>query len=473
MAAPEDREGSLSPEIERLSAQVAGEPGSRVFLLLAELYLKAGMAPEAISTLENGLKTIPHYMSAKVLLGKAYLENGEAEKAREQFEAVVKANPDNLVAQRKLGEIYLGIGMYAEAARSFKIITLLNPRDEEAAALLKDAESPRAEKHDEPAPEQAEDEAPEPQAVPMFDISETDAAGKEPEPGSDIPLPPDQFAAAHEVPEPEPQFPAAKIDAEDSEAPEPEPEVLPEAEIPEVIDTLPEPDVFPEMDPLPEAEIPTAAAEETEGPMKGYGMESQAQAEAEDIFAAYRDASADEEQNEEPVYEITDDISSLEIDGVDFQPSEERTIPQPAPESAGKEAFETETLAELYITQGFYDRAINIYKNLIVESPADMRLRQKLEDLYLLVNIGKRNRKEEPAAPAEDSADIEVPQVLQDGSSELPEYDAMNSWEFYGEEEKKLGKEAEPPQTGAESGNLEAVDRLGKFLDKIRRKAGQ
>ncbi len=463
MTAPDDMAGSISPEIERLSAQVDREPGSRVFLQLAELYLKAGMAPEAISTLENGLKTIPHYTSAKVLLGKAYIENGEAEKAREQFEAVIKANPDNLVAQRKLGEIYLGMGMNTDAARSFKIITLLNPRDEEAAALLKKTESLRSERRDEPAPEQTVEEAAQPQAVPMFDISETDAAVKEPEPGSDVPLPTDQFEAGHEVPEPEPQFPAVNIDAVEPEAPEPEPEALPEAEIPAAIETL------------PEAEIPTAMAEEIEGPVKGYGMESPAQAEAEDIFAVYRDASADEEQNEEPVYEITDDASPLEIDGVDFQPSEDRTIPQPAPESAGKEAFETETLAELYITQGFYDRAINIYKNLIVESPSDMKLRQKLEDLYLLANIGKRNRKEEPAAPVQESADadIEVVQVLQDGSSELSEYDAMNSWEFYGEKEKIIEKGIEPPQAEAKSVNLEAVDRLEKFLDKIRRKAGQ
>ncbi len=459
MAASDDMAGGISPEIERLSAQVAGEPGSRVFLQLAELYLKAGMTSEAVSTLENGLKATPHYMSAKVMLGKAYLENGEAEKAREQLEAVVKVNPDNLVAQRKLGEIYLGMGMNAEAARSFKIITLLNPRDEEAAALLKEAESPVAEKREEPAPEKAEEEASEPQTVPMFDISETDAAGKEPEAESDIPLPADQFAAGSNIPEP--QFPAEAIDAEEPAVPGQEP--APEGGIPEVIEVLPTPDVFPGMDLLPEPEILADTAGGTEG-----------QAEAEDIFAAYKDASADEEESKEPVYEITDDISSLEIDGVTFQPSGELTAPQPAPESAGKEAFETETLAELYITQGFYDRAINIYKNLIAESPSDMNLRQKLEDLYLLANIGKRVRKEESAAPAEDSADIDAPQeVLRDGPSESPEDDAMNSWEFYGEESKRVEKGIEPPQAEAKSADLEAVDRLEKFLDKIKRKAGQ
>ncbi len=460
MATPGDIEGSLSPEIERLSAQVAGDPGSRVFLQLAELYLKAGMTSEAVTTLENGLKASPRYTSARVLLGKTYFENGEAEKAREQFEAVVKINPDDLVAQRKLGEIYLGMGMNAEAARSFKIITLLNPRDEEACALLKEAESPRAEQRDGPHPGQIEDEIPEPQAIPMFDISETDAAGEEPEAGSDVPLPADQFAAGHDVPEPEPEFPAAKIDADEPAAIEPEPEALPEAGIPEEIEAALEPEIL----------SAAGVEDEIEGPVKGYEMENSAQAEAEDIFAAYNDAFG--ERSEEPVYEITEDMSSLEIDGVTFQASEEPAVPQPAPESAGKEAFETETLAELYITQGFYDRAINIYKNLLIESPSDMKLRQKLEDLYLLANIGKGVKKEEPA-PESDIADIEEPEVLQEEPSESPEPDAMNSWEFYGEKEKKMGGIMEPPQTKAEPRNLEAVERLEKFLEKIRRKAEQ
>ena len=120
MATPVYGEGGVSPEIARLRAQLAKDPGSKLFMPLAEEYLKAGMAEEAISALENGLNANPYYMSAKVLLGKAYLQNGDTGKAKEQFEAVVKAIPDNLVANRKLGEIYLGMGMMAEAVSSFQ-----------------------------------------------------------------------------------------------------------------------------------------------------------------------------------------------------------------------------------------------------------------------------------------------------------------------------------------------------------------
>ncbi|MHB8174040.1 MAG: tetratricopeptide repeat protein, partial [Nitrospirota bacterium] len=167
-----------------------------------------------------------------------------------------------------------------------------------------------------------------------------------------------------------------------------------------------------------------------------------------------------------------------EFPGIEIDAEEPTTAPGeisepeavPVPESGKKEAFETETLAELYIAQGFYDRAINIYKNLIIESPSDMRLRQKLEDLYLLVNIGKEIKKEEAAEVSE--ADV-AGDVLSVWQAESPESDAMNSWEFYGEEEKKRDKGIAPPQPEAESKNRETVERLEKFLEKIRRKAGQ
>ena len=242
MATPVYGEGGVSPEIARLRAQLAKDPGSKLFMPLAEEYLKAGMAEEAISALENGLNANPYYMSAKVLLGKAYLQNGDTGKAKEQFEAVVKAIPDNLVANRKLGEIYLGMGMMAEAVSSFRIITLLNPKDEEAKALLKEASSPRAASSEEPDKEeptvaQAEDAEPEPRESTIFDISEISQTEEEPDPEMDIPLPEDQFAAAFELPVPEPEFPP--VEMEDFQM---APDVFSEVEaMPELYD-LPEPD---------------------------------------------------------------------------------------------------------------------------------------------------------------------------------------------------------------------------------------
>lgn len=476
MATPIDSEGGVSPEIARLSAQLAKDPGSKLFMPLAEEYLKAGMVTEAVSALENGLNANPYYMSAKVLLGKAYLQNGDTGKAKEQFEAVVKAIPDNLLAHRKLGEIYLGMGMMAEAVRSFKIITLLNPKDEEAKALLKEAESPRAASSEEPGEDkptgaQAEDAAPEPSEIAAFDISEISQTEEEPEPETEIPLPEDRFAAAYEIPEPEPEFPTVEID-----------DLHTAPDVFSKIEAMPEPHVLPETDALPEPEeeieaeaIPETVMEgEAEEPMPAYSIDA-TQTDVEDIFSACKEVAAEDESHENPagVYEITDDLSSFELDGFVYQAPKEQAPPaapkQAPPETGRKEVFETETLAELYVAQGFYDRAINIYKNLIVESPSDMSLKQKLEDLYLLANIGKKGQQEEAEVLDADLAG----EILPPWEDESPEPDAMDSWEFYGESGKRMDESGEPPRHQVRSKNLEAVERLEGFLETIRRKAGK
>jgi tetratricopeptide (TPR) repeat protein len=471
MATPIDSGGGASPEIARLTAQLARDPGSKLFMPLAEEYLKAGMIGEAIYTLENGLNANPFYMSAKVLLGKAYLQSGDTEKAKEQFEAVVKAIPDNLLAHRKLGEIYLGMGMMSEAVRSFKIITLLNPKDEEAKALLKEAESPRAAnieepKEEEPAVAQAEDAEPEPQKNAVFDISEISQTEEEPEPEMEIPLPEDRFAAAYELPEPEPEFPSAEsVQTEDFNA---APDVFSELEAVPELHVLPETDALPEPEEIEAEAIPEIVAEdEVEEPIQAYSIEA-TQTDVEDIFSAYKEGVGEDESHENPagVYEITDDLTSFELDGFVYKAQKE----QAPPETGRKEVFETETLAELYVAQGFYDRAINIYKNLIVESPSDMSLKQKLEDLYLLANIGKRGPKEE----AEEVLDADiVGELLPPWEDESPEADAMDSWEFYGEPRKRTDESVEQPRPQVRSKNLEAVKRLEGFLETIRRKAGK
>jgi tetratricopeptide (TPR) repeat protein len=472
MATPIDSEGGVSPEIARLRAQLAKDPGSKLFMPLAEEYLKAGMAEEAISTLENGLNANPFYMSAKVLLGKAYLQSGDTGKAKEQFEAVVKAIPDNLLAHRKLGEIYLGMGMMAEAVSSFRIITLLNPKDEEAKALLKEAESPRTPRLEEPNEEeptvaQAEDAEPEPRESAVFDISEISQTEEEPEPEMEIPLPEDKFAAAYELPEPEPEFPSLEsLQTEDIHT---APDVFSELEAVPELHVLPETDALPEPEEKEAETIPEIVAEdEVEEPIQAYSIEA-TQTDGEDIFSAYKEGAAEDESRENPagVYEITDDLASFELDGFVYKAHKEQAPPL---EIGRKEVFETETLAELYVAQGFYDRAINIYKNLIVESPSDMSLKQKLEDLYLLANIGKRGPQEE----AEEVLDADiVGELLPPWEDESPEADAMDSWEFYGEPRKRTDESVERPRPQVRSKNLEAVKRLEGFLETIRRKAGK
>ena len=63
MASSSKKTGNAA-EIDRLALAFAKEPGSKVFIPLAEEYGKAGMWEEAAAVLEDGLKTYPGFIAA-------------------------------------------------------------------------------------------------------------------------------------------------------------------------------------------------------------------------------------------------------------------------------------------------------------------------------------------------------------------------------------------------------------------------
>jgi tetratricopeptide (TPR) repeat protein len=56
------------------------------------------------------------------------------------------------------------------------------------------------------------------------------------------------------------------------------------------------------------------------------------------------------------------------------------SLEQPAPSlTQGETGFVTETMAELYVKQGFHDRALDVYRQLVAQSPNDRGLRERME----------------------------------------------------------------------------------------------
>ena len=53
----------------------------------------------------------------------------------------------------------------------------------------------------------------------------------------------------------------------------------------------------------------------------------------------------------------------------------------PSPESSTPAAFVTETMAELYLQQGFRNEALAVYRELLARSPADASLRDRIEQI--------------------------------------------------------------------------------------------
>ncbi len=79
-------EKSLSQEIVRLRQALAQDPDTQLFVALAEAYLQSGMENEAISVLSQGIKTNPNLVSARVMLAKLYLKKSIHPEASFSFE---------------------------------------------------------------------------------------------------------------------------------------------------------------------------------------------------------------------------------------------------------------------------------------------------------------------------------------------------------------------------------------------------
>src|SRR5690606_13850796 len=69
-----------------------------------------------------------------------------------------------------------------------------------------------------------------------------------------------------------------------------------------------------------------------------------------------------------------------DLESVEFMApgSESPLAPTPA---AGIPTFVTETMAKLYLEQGFRAEAIEVYRKLVAQDPSDTAMQQKLQEL--------------------------------------------------------------------------------------------
>ncbi len=94
-----------SGRIETLRKKLQDDPGSKLFIQLAEEYRKNGEFEDALAVCLKGLEENPCYHSARASLGRLYLEMGKPEEAIKELQRVLHEVPDNLLAKRLLDGI--------------------------------------------------------------------------------------------------------------------------------------------------------------------------------------------------------------------------------------------------------------------------------------------------------------------------------------------------------------------------------
>lgn len=396
-------------EIVKLTERISKDPKSKLFVPLAEEYKKTGDMEMAIYVLTEGLKNNPGYITARSFLGRLLLEKGDLAGSQQELEEVVKAIPDNLLAQRKLGDLYVLQNKPSEALKHYKLVFSLNARDEEIASLITDLEagrdvSPRIHQpQPQPAPEKAApQEQPQQQKAPTARVPQG--------------VKPEAIKAPDVVPA---SVPRAAVQTEEPE------EVL-------VVEPLdqehPEQELHAAgLDFLSEQSQESAPAPE-EPPETLFTSTEQAHIDLPKSERAFTEPGIHETAPgapqtgafEEPVGAEILEAEVVEGEPVAMPPT--GAVPEEAPDKT--DDFRTDTLAELYIAQGFFEKAIDIYEQMLVDNPASRGLQDKLDKVKAMAAASAA------AAPAEEQkTEVDIfaePQVYRAQKEEIEEKKPVN-----------------------------------------------
>lgn len=501
-------DNDLEREILQLEQRYAENAHGLVFAHLADAYRRGGEYSKAEGLLLHGLKTHPTYTSAYNVLGRVYLDSERFAEAHDQFAKALELDPQNLISLRALGDIAARRGLVDDARVWYERMLQIDARSEEARDGL--ARLTAADR--EPAPPAAAEaegstvgSEPAPQAEEPRAVDEA-APARDSAPTHDVPMPPELGEPSLETVE--------KIEAEiervegligdeemsgftlesisgESAAPEPPPESDEGEAEPWALDAEPEAvasdsgaspegaeaDAFePWSEGLAELEDEESVEPATETEAE-HGSETPPVAETESLeLPSMDDWSPGFVVGELLEGQAVEDLRPEEIlDGLDAEISfdaaeetngEESGVPGEAVERRG-EGVVTETMAELYASQGLYSDALAVYRHLAETRPEDERLQarildleQRLQDVESIQDAEEQDLvrlmqitgpfDEEPDSDTESLETIEAEPEAGDFEFERPETTTAEPQEAVDFEFESLGITAEP-----EAGDVE------------------
>ena len=301
----------------------------RYFAPLANEYRKGGQPKRAIEICRAHLAQMPGHMSGQIVYGQSLYEAGEFDEAREVFGRALALDPENLIALRSLGDMSLQAGNTSEARSWYKRLLDADPKDVAVIALVSEIDA-------------SADATPVAMSVEIPGI-DTDAGDQQ------IP------AMIEETPE------LAPSPAESSSAPAGDAAPSAAAETPAGLERH-----------YPVEEISAEAAPAEEAPAE----EALAQAlgsggpRAEEVAVPAGDSAT------EGLTSVVPEAASP----LDWAPppaqAEEKTF-----SGASSEPFVNETMAQLYLQQGYKQLALQVYRQLAVSRPEDEGLRRRIAEV--------------------------------------------------------------------------------------------
>lgn len=336
--------GELPPEVDKYLAALVKDPRSKAFVPLADAYRKAGMIDQAIQVAKDGLKFNPNYISGRLVLGRCYFEKGMLKEAEEELTKVTKVNQENADAQRLLAKIREKTGRIDEAIKTWDIVLTLSPGDTEAKQKLEELKQ-YLKKEEPPKPVVEERKEPPPEVKPEQDVVKELKSEK---PVQEVVSAEPQKVIPSEIP----AYEAEEFTVSGPVKKELQQESV-EKKTGEVKTELPETEAVEHSIP-PVSEIPVSETEKEESPRE---IRSQ---------------------------QIASEVSGLQPKKVEKEETKSvEETPGKEPETKKEEpaGISTRELAELYIKQGFLDRALKMYRELESRAPDDVEIKRKIEFL--------------------------------------------------------------------------------------------
>ena len=450
----------------------------RYFAPLANEYRKGGQPKRAIEICRAHLAQMPGHMSGQIVFGQALFESGEWDEARAVFGRALALDPENLIALRSLGDMSLQAGNSSEARTWYMRLLDADPKDAAVTALVSEIDA------------SSEGTA----APPLEEISHAGAGGAEqaiPEaPAAEASAPPAiEVEAAAQTPEPvaekveeplglERHYPAETI--EEVSVEEAGSAELLASETGEAIAGIKS---SREDDAGALSWGPTS--EETETVAEASTSEPEAPALEDEPAAA---AEPEQAAAAEPEPAAVEYHAPPPPEPEPARPPQRAKPPAAKPEpvaaasddrgfsGASAAPFVNETMAQLYLQQGYRQLALKVYRQLSASRPHDQALRDRIAEIEAADAVEHPDevaamRREEPPIerpaepPAPRSPSIEAPPTREEPRAEPEGYAARQPSvrEFFA----TLGRRRPPRTAGSppmRSGNNRPAEPAAPML---------
>ncbi len=135
----------MADDVRALSAQLAQDPQSLVFLRLAEALRRKGQLDAALRVALNGLERHPHLADAHDLYARVLTDKHDYERAFDEWDMALRIAPNHTGALKGLAFLYFKVGDLAQAEAHLELAQRIEPDDPsiaQAVAMVRGGAAP-------------------------------------------------------------------------------------------------------------------------------------------------------------------------------------------------------------------------------------------------------------------------------------------------------------------------------------------